>query len=116
MQLVAALNINQSNNDKKAIEDLTIIDKDCDFGEDIVFYAFIRDIHFENGFQLLTTTKEVKNNFNTLAICNSKLFSIPQSFILKSENIEELMSQQVILGEEAGQVNNTYNLLTDLLT
>ena len=41
------------------VEDLTLIDTDCDFGEEIVSFAFIRDIHIEKGFQLITTNKEI---------------------------------------------------------
>ena len=54
-----------------------------------------------------------RTDFNTLAICSPKLFSIPQSFILKPEIIEELLSQQVKLDIEERAITN--NLLTDLL-
>ena len=91
MMLVAALYIDK--NETLHVEDLVITEKDCDFGEEIAFFAFIRDIDYDKGFHLLTERNDNNANFNALAICSPKLFSIPQSFILKPEYVEELMAQ-----------------------
>ena len=48
-QLVVALNIDESKTDTQKIQGLKVSTVDCDFGEQIAFVAFVRDIHFENG-------------------------------------------------------------------
>ena len=44
-----ALNIDESKTDTQKIQGLKVSTVDCDFGEQIAFVAFVRDIHFENG-------------------------------------------------------------------
>ena len=78
MQLVAALNMDKSKIGIQDVEGLKISTEDCDFGEEIAFFAFVRDIHYEKGLQLITSAKDMnRTDFNTLAICSPKLFSIP---------------------------------------
>ena len=49
MQLVVALNIDESKTDAQKIQGLKVSTEDRDFGEQIAFVAFVRDIHFEKG-------------------------------------------------------------------
>ena len=62
-------------------------------------YAFVRDIHYENGLQLILpaslSAEEVDAKLaqtNAIVPCSSKLFSLPQAFLVKPELVDDTLA------------------------
>ena len=85
--MVAALWIDPEKcKDKRKIEDLEVIRHDDPLDCRLIFYGFIRDIDYSKGLHILPGPKRIEKlryKFNAIMICDSKLFSIPQNFMLK---------------------------------
>ena len=61
-------------------------------GARLISYAFVRDIHYEEGLSLILADKDADlSQVNAVMVTDVRLFSIPQQFILKSEIIDEIM-------------------------
>ena len=106
MQVVAALKLDKKKSPSKSIDDLQVISQDSLLGSEIAFYGFIRDIDYTKGLCVIASNSE-SLPFDAVAICDPKLFSIPQNFLLKPELAEEMMAV-------SNEDDNAY-LLTDLL-
>ena len=87
---------------------------------DLLMYAFVRDIHYDEGLHLITpaglSEAEVTTNLermNAIVPCNPKLFSLPQSFLMKPELVDDVLSN--LNAAHIGGSVDVKHILTDLL-
>ena len=63
----------------------------------LLFYAFVRDIHFTDGLQLIVPNDCALSlaGVNAVTPVSSKLFSIPQQFVMKQEIVDDILASLI---------------------
>ena len=66
-------------------------------------YAFVRDIDFKEGLKIVTPAGLDEDQLaakmarvNALTPCSSRLFSIPQQFIMKQELVDDILAGLIV--------------------
>ena len=144
LQIVACLHISEQVDglDVRSIEGVSYTVSHQDENEffpetrnELLFYAFIRDVHYTDGLYMITPShlsqsqlSDRLGRINAISPVTSKLFSVPQQFIMKPELVDDILASLISINAIATEdvtLNGNNNvsigqdtvkhILTDLL-